>query len=180
MGQDNGSEEFHRSLRDLLDDREVMVRRNAALALVRFQDASGRGELLEMLRPYALKAPAGGTVSCQLAAGGEIGPGALAARIRMDDGGHLEVRAPFSGRLARVLAQDGSSVAAGETLLVLSPTEGQVWEALRGLYLVGQPEDLPEVERYAQGVSGMPARVREQAMLAAQAIRTRSERGPSR
>ena len=42
MGQDNTSEEFHRALLSLLGDSEPLVRRNAALQLVRFGDASGR------------------------------------------------------------------------------------------------------------------------------------------
>ena len=41
MGQDNKSEEFHRALLDLLKDTDPVVRRNAALQLVRFGDAAG-------------------------------------------------------------------------------------------------------------------------------------------
>src|ERR1700730_19151516 len=40
MGQDNKSEEFHRALATLLGDQEPLVRRNAALQLVRFGDGS--------------------------------------------------------------------------------------------------------------------------------------------
>lgn len=52
MGQDNGSEVFHQALLGLLTDSDVLVRRNAALALVRFQDSSGRPELVAVLRSY--------------------------------------------------------------------------------------------------------------------------------
>src|SRR5580765_6128615 len=45
MGQDNKSEEFHAALAQLLKDDEPLVRRNAALQLVRFGDASGHDEL---------------------------------------------------------------------------------------------------------------------------------------
>src|SRR6185503_19243317 len=45
MGFDNKADEFHQSLGVLLKDREPIVRRNAALALLRFEDASGRAEL---------------------------------------------------------------------------------------------------------------------------------------
>src|SRR5689334_2403442 len=41
MGQDNSVPEFRQELPRLLQDPNPMVRRNAALALVRFQDASG-------------------------------------------------------------------------------------------------------------------------------------------
>jgi hypothetical protein len=60
------------------------------------------------------------------------------------------------------------------------PASDEVWEALRGLYFVGRPEDLSEVERYRRGATDMPGRVRRQAALTAQAIRTRAERSPSR
>ena len=42
MGQDSRSQAFHEVLRGLLEDADVMVRRNAALALVRFGDDAGR------------------------------------------------------------------------------------------------------------------------------------------
>ncbi len=45
MGFDNRSQEFHAALLKLLHDQEPIVRRNAALALVRFEDHSGREEL---------------------------------------------------------------------------------------------------------------------------------------
>ena len=44
MGQDPAAEEFHRALISLLTDSEPLVRRNAALQLVRFGDAAGRPE----------------------------------------------------------------------------------------------------------------------------------------
>ena len=52
MGFDNRSAEFHDALLKLLRDQEPIVRRNAALALVRFGDHSGREELLSVLRLY--------------------------------------------------------------------------------------------------------------------------------
>jgi HEAT repeat protein len=49
MGQDSNSELFHNTLLDMLHDEEVLVRRNAALALVRFGDREGLQELRAML-----------------------------------------------------------------------------------------------------------------------------------
>ena len=63
MGFDNKSPEFHDALLKLLKDQEPIVRRNAALALVRFNDHSGREELLAALKPYPIKAPADGVVT---------------------------------------------------------------------------------------------------------------------
>lgn len=49
MGQDNQAVLFHEALLGELQDPAEVVRRNAALALVRFGDASGRKELLRIL-----------------------------------------------------------------------------------------------------------------------------------
>jgi hypothetical protein len=48
-----------------------------------------------------------------------------------------------------------------------------VWEALRGLALIGQDEDLGEIEHYAQGVDSLPERIKEQAALTVRAIQGR-------
>ena len=62
MGQDNRSDEFHRALIDLMKDEDPLVRRNAALQLVRFSDAAGRPELRAMLQPFDEKTPLAGHV----------------------------------------------------------------------------------------------------------------------
>ena len=69
MGADNKSEEFHNALKKLLADPEPIVRRNAALALVRFNDSSGRPELLAMLQPLTVNAPATGVLQSSLSGG---------------------------------------------------------------------------------------------------------------
>jgi HEAT repeat protein len=58
MGQDNQSDILHQALLSLLDDPDVLVRRNAALSLVRFGDARGRRELVAMLRPVTQRVQA--------------------------------------------------------------------------------------------------------------------------
>jgi len=180
MGHDHNSEAFHQALLRLLKDPEVMVRRNAALSLVRFGDASGRTELVNTLRPYTLRTPEQGRVEIQAQPGEEVTAGTLLALVRRDQGGEVQVRAPFSGRVEGNAIKDGSTVAAGDELVQISPEPGQVWEALRGLYFVGQPEDLPEVERYSRGVANMPDSTRQQALSTIRAIRTRSERDATR
>jgi len=181
MGQDNRSELFHAALRSLLADPELLVRRNAALALVRFADLSGRGELLQMLQPYVVRSPRDGTITAVgPAIGHKVSPSTLLAKIKGDGGGETVVRSPLFGQVDRILAHDGARVASGVRILSVSPEPGEVWEALRALYLIGQPEDLAMVEPYARGLPEMPARIRQQATLTAQAIRTRSERNPIR
>jgi HEAT repeat protein len=180
MGQDNNSDLFHDTLLKLLNDPEVMVRRNTALSLVRFSDPRGREELVQMLVPFEIQAPQDGTVAITLTLGQKVGHDALLARIVPSTGDEMELRAPFSGTVSRLHIADGSPAGQGDELLVLDPDSDQVWESLRGLYFVGQSDDLPLVARYQRGFADVPNHVREQATLTAQAIRTRSEPDPSR
>lgn len=180
LGQDNTSETFHQTLLRMLQDEDLMVRRNAALSLVRFQDASGRPELVQMLRPHPFRAPKSGIIVTLAEQGQEMWSGALLARIALVAGGQIEVRTPFAGRIYRTSVSEGADVAGGDLLVSVAPDAGQVWEALRALYLVGELEDLPDVERYEQGVADMPARIQRQAAMTAKAIRTRSEQSSIR
>jgi HEAT repeat protein len=175
MGQDNTFEGFHQALLRLLEDGEPMVRRNAALGLVRFQDQRGHPELMKMLQPFAIQAPGEGTATVRLKEGEPVTAGALVARLHRPGAAALDVRSPLPGYVSAVKVQREAQVMAGQELVVLAPDKGQVWEALRALYLVGQPGDLPEVERYARGVADMPDRIKQQAALTAGAIRKRSE-----
>jgi len=174
MGQDNQAEEFHETLRGLLRDSDPLVRRNAALSLVRFGDAGGKAELTAMLRPYGVLAPRAGTLATRLRAGDPVNPGTLLARIETSPGQRFELRSPLPGRVERWLKPDGSVVQQDDAVVLLAPSEDQVWEALRALYLVGSEDDLEDVERYAAGVEGMSERIRQQARLTAEAIRRRA------
>jgi len=173
MGFDNKSEEFHQSLLKLIKDPEPIVRRNAALALVRFNDPAGRHDLVGVLTPYEIKAPADGVVASVLQAGSEVVRGALIGRISQPGGTIIEIRSPLPGRLERIFTPGGSSVSSGETLLTVISDEDSVWEALRGLALVGQPEDLTIIEGYAQAAA-RPEQIRKQAAATANAIRERA------
>ena len=181
LGADNQSDEFHRALRDLLQDPEPLVRRNAALSLVRFGDAGARQELLSMLRPYTLLAPRDGKLLFRLQEADSVGRGTLLARMDvawMEVGGEepLEIRSPLPGKFQRKLAEEGALVKAQDQILLLSPGEEHAWEALRALYLVGRSEDIPDIERFARGAAGeMSQRVGQQAALTVAEIRRRAE-----
>ena len=175
MGQDNQSDDFHRTLLELLSDADPLVRRNAALALVRFGDATGRPEIIRMLQPYTVAAPAAGALEVRLREGNPVNPGTLLAHIGQGTGEPVGVRSPLPGTVRLWLARDGAAVSEGESVVQLAPDETQVWEALRALYLIGEPQDLEEVESYAHGVEGMSTRVQEQARQTAEAIRRRAE-----
>jgi hypothetical protein len=174
MGQDNHAEEFHAALRKLLDDPETMVRWNAALALVRFQDASGRPELRAMLRPLEIPAPESGEIVYRLKEGDVVRSGSIVARIEASSERRTDIVTPAGGRLENFRAEKGERVHAGQPLVRVAPGEEQVWESLRALYLVGTAEDLEDVERFTRSAPGLSERVRQQAELTAQAIRERS------
>jgi len=180
MGQDNHSEEFHQALRKLIDDPVPMVRWNAALALVRFSDGGGEPQLRAMLQPFTLNASDGGTIKFRMKEQDDVRNGSIIARIHpVESEQQRDVLSTVGGTIARLLAKDGATVAAGDAVAVIDPDESQVVESLRALYLVGQPQDLDDVGRFARGAPNMSERVREQAEVTDRAIRERSAKGKS-
>jgi len=179
MGQDNQAPGFHAALLRLLEDSEPQVRRNAALALVRFGDASGRIELRQMLVPFSVTAPQEGTIDLRLIAGDRVNSGTLLARIDAGKGEPIEVRSLVPGSLKDWAVVEGARVTAGSTVALLAPSEEEVWEALRALFLVGQVEDVELIEPYVKGYPGFSDRIRQQAELAVTAIHKRSEQAGS-
>lgn len=175
LGADNQSEEFHQALLALLRDPEPLVRRNAALSLVRFGDSIARQELLSMIRPYTMVAPRGGELLYRLEETNSVDRGTLVARMEVGEEEPLEIRSPLPGKFQRKLVEEGAMVEAEEEIILLSPGEEHAWEALRALYLVGQSEDLAEIERFARGAAGeMSPRVQQQAALTAEEIKRRA------
>ena len=173
MGADNAAEQFHETLKKLLADPEPIVRRNAALALVRFNDPSGRPELIAVLQPYTVNTPASGILLSSLASGAQINRSALLGRIQPSNSEIVEMRSPLPGKIDRLLVANGSSVARGDAVLTMKSDEQGVWEALRGLSVVGQAEDSPLIERYASGAEPVSDRIKQQAALTANAIKSR-------
>lgn len=175
MGQDTSYAAFHRTLLTMLDDAAPTVRANAALSLVRFGDAAGRPQMVFMLQPLEVTAPATGHVVAIAKAGEAANHGTLLAKL--EDGGQAyEVRAPITGRISSVEVHRGAQVAAGQQLLVIEPGTEQVWEALRALYVVGQAEDLAAVRPYKAASPNWPRRIEEQAAATERAILQRAAR----
>lgn len=172
MGFDNSSPEFHNALLKLLGDEQPIVRRNAALALVRFNDNSGRQELVSVLKPYVLKAPADGVVANSMHEGTTVNRQTPLARIEQSDGKIVELRSPLPGRVNQIFKPSGSQIKRDEDFVSLNSDEQSVWEALRGLALVGTKDDLPVIETYAQS-NNASTRVKEQANLTAKSISRR-------
>jgi biotin carboxyl carrier protein len=172
MGQDNKSEEFHRALAGLLNDNEPLVRRNAALQLVRFGDASGRPELRAMLQPFEVKAPFEATIVSLLPYGSNIRAGGLLARIRDSSGSVQEFRAPLDGKISTVRAvKEGEAVTKGQTLVWLIPDRTTILDALRALAYVGTKDDLPLIDSCLR--IDASSETADQASQTAKAIRAR-------
>jgi biotin carboxyl carrier protein len=173
MGFDNNAPQFHESLLQLLKDSEPVVRRNAALALVRFNDASGREELVAILKPFVVKANAGGSIESSLKEGAVVARTTLLARISQVDAKIVELRSPLPGRIEKLLKANGAQVVEGDEVLSLNSDENSVWEALRGLALIGTAADAPVIESYANSTD-VSARVRDQAKSALNEIKNRN------
>jgi hypothetical protein len=168
MGQDRRYAPFHEALLRLLHDSQPMVRRNAALQLAGFGDAAARPELAAMLRPYTITAPVAGTLKYRLKISDYVNPGTLVARV-----GDTELRCPVPGAVRSLDREDGAAVQAGDPLAELSADTNHAWEALRALYVVGQPDDLEDVQHFLRPATGMPEKVVRQATLTVQQIQLR-------
>jgi hypothetical protein len=174
MGKDNQAQEFHDALLKLLHDNEPIVQRNAATSLVTFSDKNALPVLRSMLQPYALTSPVEGEVGSVLNEGSPVTVGMMLSRLKQGEDHMLEVRSPLPGEISKVTVAVGAKVKAGDTMLFIAPDSSTAWEALRALYLIGEKEDLPVVEQYAQGVRKMSKEIKEQAALTAKAIQSRS------
>jgi HEAT repeat protein len=174
MGQDTKQVEFHQALTGLVKDSNPLVRRNAALALVRFADPQGRPELLSMLQPFVVVSPSAGVLRYRLKEDDSVDTGTLLARLETGAEEPFDVRSLLPGFVSEKLVQDGTTVTEGQHILVLAPSEAQVWEALRGLYLVGQAEDLEAIQNFTARSAHLGERTRQQARFTIEAIRKRS------
>jgi len=174
MGQDISGAGFHETLLKMLQDSSPMVRGNAALSLVRFGDSTGRPQIIALLQPAQLSAPNAGTIVDADRPGTAIHQGGLVAKLSAE-GSPTEIRSPIPGRI-RSVAQTGAKVNAGGEVAVIDPGSEQVWEALRALYLVGQPDDLPAIRPYERDLADISNDVRQQAQETEKAIQQRNQR----
>ena len=178
MGQDPSGAGFHEALLRMLADPSLSVRGNAALSLVRFGDAAGRPQIVELLQPAQVIAPDAGRMTDTSAIGTSIHQGGVVAKLQVSGNGashNLEMRSPITGRVRTLSAQVGQQVRQGDLIATIDPSTEQVWEALRALYLVGQPEDIAAVLPYERELPDIPDHVRQQALETERAIRQRGK-----
>src|SRR6266446_7648517 len=200
MGQDTSSAGFHETLLRMLQDSSEMVRGNAGLSLVRFGDAAGRPQIVALLQPARILASAPGRVLDTDKVGTVIHQGGLIAKVQVDRSAvahekdrsaiarendrsgdaakneqhTIEIRSPISGRIRTLSVAAGATITAGTEVAIVDPSDEQVWEALRALYLIGEPDDLPAIRPYERELPEVSGRVRQQALLTEKAIRDRS------
>jgi len=173
LGQDTSGSGFHDALVKMLADPSPVVRGNAALSLVRFGDASGRLQIVALLQSVKITAPRAGRIVDADKPGTRIHQGGLIAKLQSDQR-TVEVRSPISGRIRNLFVQTGRAVSEGTEIATVDPGTDQVWEALRALYLIGQPGDLPAITPYERHLPGVPDHIRQQALLTDKAIRDRA------
>jgi Biotin-lipoyl like len=174
MGQDTSVSVFHEALYKMLNDSSMVVRGNAALSLVRFGDSTGRPQIVALLQPASITAPQAGKVVDIASAGTPIHQGGIV--VRLTHGSQTsEVRSPIGGRVRELSVRVGQTVNTGDQVAVLDPGSDQVWEALRALYLIGQPEDITAVRGYERELPDVPEHVRQQAADTERAIRKRAK-----
>jgi len=175
MGQDPKGPGFHEALIKMLQDPSLLVRGNAALSLVRFGDHSGREQIVALLQPVVVTTPYPGQVRDTAGVGTAIHQGGLVAKLQ--DGSQLrEIRSPIGGRVRELTALEGRRVSAGDPIATVEPEEEQVWEALRALYLIGRPDDLPAIRYYERELPEISDRLRQQAAATEKAIQERANR----
>jgi hypothetical protein len=174
LGQDNKSEDFHGALTKLLKDEDPLVRRNAALQLVRFGDASGREELRLMLQPFDAKPPVAGTIVGLLPVNSTIRAGGMLARIREASNNLYEFRSPVDGKIAYPpVAKEGDQILTNQTVAHLLPDRATIIDALRALAYVGTRDDLELIESSAR--IDTSAEVTTLSSQTSKAIRARNE-----
>src|ERR1700678_776965 len=102
-GQDPAGAGFHETLLTMLSDSSPMVRGNAALSLVRFGDATGRPQIVALLQPALLSAPADGHIIDADRPGTAIHQGGLLAKLATTGAvTPVEIRSPIPGRIRSV------------------------------------------------------------------------------
>lgn len=185
MGEDDTRQPpFRKVLRRLVGDEAPRVRYNAALALVRFGDPAAGPVLREMLVPCVVSAQwegplEEGTVVDILRNQDSVGPLVQLALVRVGDGEPKPVLAPLAGRVDEVMVRPSDPITKGDRLCTIHPNPQQVFEALRALALVGQPQDLEYIRPYLdpEGRWSRSERthIQAQARLATDAIQKRHE-----
>ena len=174
MGHDHTSEIFHMTLLRNLKDPSPLVRRNSSLSLVKFKDQRAVHELRQMLSPWIVTSPIQGRANLQAEIKQWVHEDVDLVTITAPDGKTQSIKSEIGGQISEIRVKDGASVYASQPLLVLAANPEHAWEALRGLFLIGQKSDLPWVQAYLDNTHHSEE-IRAQAESTAAALRGRSD-----
>ncbi|GJM25428.1 MAG: hypothetical protein DHS20C16_18430 [Phycisphaerae bacterium] len=174
MGWDTSGEGFQDALAKLVRDPVELVQRNAALSLSKFNDDRSKPVLLSMLEPFDIKSPITGTVSGLLQKGQPVRAGMEVAYLKSTDAKSSKIISPVDGAIKSVATSNGSEVSKSDTIYVISPAQQDMWEALRALLIVGDPEDIETIRANADRYATKPQIV-EQAKETMKAIEKRAQ-----
>lgn len=122
-----------------------------------------------MARPYTVTAPRDGVLRYRIRVREVVNPDSLIVQSR----NRRRNPFPLPGKVQPKAAAEGRRVQANDPIAELEPSAGHAWEALRALYLVGNAEDLADVERLTHPPAGWDPKIGEQAKLTAHLIRSR-------
>jgi len=174
MGQDNTSEIFHLALLRNLKDPSPLVRRNSSLSLVKFKDEKAVPELRQMLSPWIVSSPIQGKVTLHAKLDQWAHENVDLITITAPDGETQFIRSEIGGQISEIKVKDGALVDVDQPLLVLAANPKHAWEALRGLFLIGQKSDLPWIQSYLENTNP-DEEIRVQAESTAAALQGRSD-----
>lgn len=173
MQFDPQSETFRAALLKLANDPEPLVAWNAATSLARHGSAAARPALLAMLAPFEVKAPVAGTFRADARLEETLGVGS-GGRLGRIDGprGPVDLPTPVPGRVTK-LFKNGETVAVGDTVALLAPSQSAGMNALAALALpgVGRPEDAAAVDAFAKTTPDLQPQVAKQIEATKAALR---------
>ncbi|MCA9073287.1 MAG: biotin/lipoyl-binding protein, partial [Planctomycetaceae bacterium] len=164
---------FQEALVTLVRDPVELVQRNAALSLSKFDDDRCKPVLLSMLEPYEVKSPRDGTVSRLLQKGQPVRASMEIGYIESSDASFGKILSPVDGAVKNVAAANGSQVSKGDAIYSISPAQQDMWEALRALLIVGDPEDIEAIQKNTDRYATTP-QITEQAKETVKAIEKRA------
>ncbi len=174
MGWDTSGDGFQEALQKLVNDPVELVQRNAALSLSKYDDYRSKPVLLSMLVPYEIKCPQSGSISGLLQKGQPIRAGMEVAYLKSNEGRSSKIISPVDGGVKRVAASNGSDVSKGDVIYEVSPAQQDMWEALRALLIVGDPEDIESIQKNTDRYATKPHIV-EQSKETVMAIEKRAQ-----
>lgn len=173
MGWDHDGEGFHDALLSLLRDPILVVRQNAALALVNFDDDTGKAIILAMLKSTPVISPSDGAARDLVPIDAPVRADLVIGHIDRENDRSIDLKAPISGRIGRHFIQDGETVTKGEPVIEIMPGEAQIAQALQALAFIGDASDLAAIAEAKNANTATPA-IMAQAKAAEQQIRRRT------